>query len=113
VSTPGPLGEHNDHGLKGAADVQRTFSNAEGSASVDGVVLGVDTHLDLDVAVALDQLGRRLGELTLPSTTRGYERLLRWAEGFGPVSKKPRRRSYLMLVRSPGSLDARRIVTQV
>jgi len=65
--------------------MHRTFVNAEGSASVDGVVLGVDTHLDLHVAVALDQLGRRLGELTVPSTTRGYERLLRWAEGFGPV----------------------------
>jgi transposase len=47
--------------------------------------LGVDTHLDLHVAVALDQLGRRLGELTVPTTTRGYERLLRWVEGFGPV----------------------------
>jgi transposase len=52
---------------------------------VDGVVLGVDTHLDLHVAVALDHLGRRLGELTVPTTTRGYERLLRWVEGFGPV----------------------------
>jgi transposase len=71
--------------LKGAADVERTSGNAEGSASVDGVVLGVDTHLDLHVTVALDQLGRRLGELTVPTTTRGYERLLRWAEGFGPV----------------------------
>jgi transposase len=57
----------------------------KGSVGVDGVVLGVDTHLDLQVAVALDQLGRRLGELTVPTTTRGYERLLRWAEGFGPV----------------------------
>jgi transposase len=65
--------------------VQITFGNAEGSASVDGVVLGVDTHLDLHVAVALDRLGRRLGELTLPTTTRGYERLLRWVKGFGPV----------------------------
>jgi len=65
--------------------MERTFGNAEGSASVDGVVLGVDTHLELHVAVAVDQLGRRLGELTVPSTTRGYERLLRWAEGFGPV----------------------------
>jgi transposase len=57
---------------------------------VDGVLLGVDTHLDLHVGVALDlRLGRRLGELTryrtVPTTTRGYERLLRWAEGFGPV----------------------------
>jgi transposase len=71
--------------LKGAANVERSFGNAEGSASVDGVVLGVDTHLDLHVAVALDHLGRRLGELTVPTTTRGYERLLRWVEGFGPV----------------------------
>jgi transposase len=65
--------------------VHTTFGNAEGSASVDGVILGVDTHLELHVAVAVDQVGRRLGELTIPSTTRGYERLLRWAEGFGPV----------------------------
>jgi transposase len=71
--------------LKGAAAVQTTFGNAEGSASVDGVVLGVDTHLELHVTVALDRLGRRLGELTVPTTTRGYERLLRWAEGLGPV----------------------------
>jgi transposase len=65
--------------------VHTTFGNAEGSASVNGVILGVDTHLELHVVVAVDQVGRRLGELTLPSTTRGYERLLRWAEGFGPV----------------------------
>jgi transposase len=71
--------------LKGAADVQGTFGNVEGSASADGVILGVDTHLDEHVAVALDRLGRRLGELSVPTTTRGYERLLRWAEGFGPV----------------------------
>lgn len=37
------------------------IANAEGFAGVDGVILGVDTHLDLHVAVALDQLGRRLG----------------------------------------------------
>jgi hypothetical protein len=58
LSTPEPLGELNDSGLKGAADVHTTFGNVEGSASVDGVVLGVDTHLDLHVAVAVDLLGR-------------------------------------------------------
>jgi hypothetical protein len=47
------------------------------------VVLGVDTHLDFHVAVALDNLGRRLGELRVPTTTEGYERLLCWAEEFG------------------------------
>ena len=39
--------------------MERTFGDAEGCASVvGGVVLGVDTHLNLHVAVALDQLGR-------------------------------------------------------
>jgi transposase len=45
----------------------------------------VDTHLDVHVAVAVDDLGRRLGELSVPTTANGYERLLRWAEAFGPV----------------------------
>jgi len=49
------------------------------------VILGVDTHLDFHVAVAVDHLGRRLGESRVPTTVKGYEKLLRWAEGFGPV----------------------------
>ena len=52
---------------------------------VEGVVLGVDTHLDLHVTVALNGLGRRLGELAVPTTEIGYEKLVSWAEGFGPV----------------------------
>lgn len=68
---------------KGAMDVMMTAT--EGSATVAGVVLGVDTHLDLHVAVALDQLGRRLGDLTVPTTKKGYEKLVRWAESLGPV----------------------------
>jgi transposase len=56
-------------------------------AGVSEVVLGVDTHLDLHVAVALDELGRRLGELAVPTTTRGYERLLLWAKHFGPLGR--------------------------
>jgi transposase len=63
----------------------RAIGGMDGTDSADEVVLGVDTHLDLNVAVALDQLGRRLGELKVPTTTRGYERLLSWAESFGPV----------------------------
>ena len=49
------------------------------------VILGVDTHLDFHVAVAVDHLGRRLGESSVPTTVKGYERLLIWAEDFGPV----------------------------
>jgi transposase len=61
-------------------------SGARGAGDVtEGVVLGVDTHLDFHVAVALDRLGRRLGEVKVPTTAEGYERVLRWAEGFGPV----------------------------
>ena len=40
------------------------------SADVE-LVLGVDTHLDFHVAVALDDLGRRLGALRVPTTTKG------------------------------------------
>jgi transposase len=49
------------------------------------VILGVDTHLDFHVAVAIDHVGRRLGESSVPTSAKGYQRLLRWAEGFGPV----------------------------
>jgi transposase len=40
------------------------------------VILGVDTHLDFHVAVTVDHLGRRLGESSVPTTVKGYERLL-------------------------------------
>lgn len=49
------------------------------------VTVGVDTHRDVHVAVALDQLGRRLGEHHLPTTHVGYRELRRWAESFGDV----------------------------
>ncbi len=49
------------------------------------VILGVDTHLDFHVAVAIDHLGRRLGELSVPTTAKGYEGLICWAKGFGPM----------------------------
>ena len=54
------------------------------------MILGVDTHLDFHVAVAVDHLGKRLGgkrlgESSVPTTAKGYEKLPRWAEGFGPV----------------------------
>jgi hypothetical protein len=38
------------------------------------------------VGVAVDHLlGRRLGELSVPTTAKDYERLLCWAVSFGPV----------------------------
>src|SRR5688500_14363104 len=51
------------------------------------VVGGVDTHADTHTVVALDQIGGRLGTATFPTTTTGYQRLLRWLRGFGPVGR--------------------------
>jgi transposase len=62
-----------------------TITSSESPATASEVILGIDTHLDVHVAVALDGLGRRLGELNVPTTVKGYQKLLRWAEEFGPV----------------------------
>lgn len=47
------------------------------------VIVGVDTHAEVHVAVAIDHLGRPLGELSIPTTRAGYERLCRWARQLG------------------------------
>jgi transposase len=73
---------------KGATDVRTTGNEgcrSESAGTVVEVVLGVDTHLDVHLAVALDHLGRRLSAFSVPTTKKGYESLLTWAEGFGPV----------------------------
>lgn len=56
-----------------------------GAAEDAVVTVGVDTHRDFHVAVALDHLGRRLGTTSVPTTVAGYGKLARWAEGFGIV----------------------------
>jgi transposase len=70
--------------LKGAWDV--TMIGAKRPETKVEVISGVDTHLDFHVAVAVDHLGRRLGESRVPTTVKGYEELLCWAEGFGQSS---------------------------
>ena len=50
------------------------------------ITVGVDTHKDVHVAVALDGLGARLGELHLPTTPAGYARLEHWAADLGPIA---------------------------
>jgi transposase len=51
------------------------------------VTLGVDTHKDAHVAVALDGLGRRLGSLSVPATPVGYRTLVDWASGYGAIEQ--------------------------
>ena len=48
-------------------------------------VVGVDTHRDLHVAAALDQLGGLLGTATFPTMTAGYRALSAWLRGFGEI----------------------------
>ena len=49
------------------------------------VVVGVDTHRDEHVAVAIDQLGLRLGDRYIATTTEGYADLESWAIGQGEI----------------------------
>jgi transposase len=51
----------------------------------DDVVIGVDTHKEQHVAVALDGLGGRLDDVALAATPVGYAEMLRWADGLGRV----------------------------
>jgi transposase len=56
----------------------------EGARSVTG---GVDTHADVHVAAALDELGALLGTSSFATTPAGYAELFDWLEGFGSVTR--------------------------
>src|SRR5262245_15483180 len=51
------------------------------------VTIGVDTHADIHVAAAVDQLGRVLATTSIPTTTAGYATLLAWARSLGQVQR--------------------------
>lgn len=51
------------------------------------VILGVDTHLDVHVGVAIDVSGRLLGTLCVPTNASGYLQLLRWARSYGHLCR--------------------------
>ncbi len=52
-----------------------------------GVTGGVDTHLDVHVAAALDPLGALLGTKPFEVSPDGYKELFSWLESFGEVGK--------------------------
>ena len=45
---------------------------------------GVDTHLDVHVAAALDDRGALLGVESFATTENGYKKLLGWLSGSAP-----------------------------
>ena len=69
-----------------------TIAQADAAAQVRAhaepvcVTVGVDTHRDLHVAGARDQLGRRVGTTLIPTTPAGYQQLLDWARSLGEVA---------------------------
>src|SRR5438132_8161983 len=48
---------------------------------------GVDTHLDVHVAAALDANGGVVGIESFPTTTAGYQQLFDWLAGFGELAR--------------------------
>jgi transposase len=56
-------------------------------AGIGMVTIGVDTHKHTHVAVAIDGIGERVGDLTIPTDHGGYEQLLEWARSFGAVNR--------------------------
>jgi transposase len=52
-----------------------------------GVTGGVDTHLDVHVAAALDPFGGLLGTERFETNAAGYKALLVWLGTFGDVTK--------------------------
>ena len=57
----------------------------KGSSRDVQVIIGVDTHQDQHVAVAIDRQGVRLDECHLPATTYGYAELEWWARSLGRI----------------------------
>jgi transposase len=51
------------------------------------IVGGVDTHLDLHVAAAIDPIGGLLGVESFPTTPAGYHALASWLGAFGPIDR--------------------------
>jgi transposase len=63
------------------ADDQDDHSPAE------EIVLGVDTHSEVHVAVVLSTLGARLSSTNFPATAAGYRALLAWAGTLGVLRR--------------------------
>jgi len=49
------------------------------------VIVGVDTHKHVHVAVAIDTAGRRLGDQSFVADAGGYQALITWAHTLGRI----------------------------
>ena len=65
---------------------QRIRSPTSRPGSPPGITGGVDTHLEVHVAAALDPLGRLIGSESFATDAKGYRELLAWLRSFGEVT---------------------------
>lgn len=49
------------------------------------IIVGVDTHKHVHAAVAISELGARLGTMIVPASAKGFQGLETWARSMGPV----------------------------
>ena len=49
-------------------------------------VIGIDAHKDWHTLVAVDEVGRRIKELTVEARAAGHRRIMTWLEGFEDVT---------------------------
>jgi transposase len=54
---------------------------------VEAITGGVDTHLEVHVAAALDPIGGVLGVESFPTTPKGYRSLVSWLGSFETIAK--------------------------
>ena len=64
-----------------------TLPAAAPDVRVGPITGGVDTHLDVHVAAALDGIGGLLGTRSFLTTPAGYRQLLRWLQTFGRLEQ--------------------------
>jgi transposase len=76
-----PLGRRSHPPLSGRETAITTIAHPQPIR----VTVGVDTHGDVHVACAIDQLGRHLTTMRVATTPIGYRALLDWARGLGEV----------------------------
>jgi transposase len=81
--TPHPLGGA-CHPLTLKREKGMAMSIVEDKRAVTG---GVDTHLDVHVAAALDAIGGFLGVESFEASRAGNDKLLGWLQSFGPVAR--------------------------
>jgi hypothetical protein len=67
------------------------------------IAVGIGTHKQRHIAVALDGLGQLLGELSIDANTAGYRELSRWAHSLHGEARKSCSGSRAPAAGAPGS----------